>query len=80
MSLSLSAIFSEQSTDHLLVAELEATLLRITSINVGDELEGISVGYKDGISVGAAVGEAVGFVVGMEVGAKEGKYVGPVGF
>ena len=51
------------------MAELEATLLRMASINVGDEVEGVSVGYKVGLSLGMKVGEAVGCVVGIELRA-----------
>ena len=40
--------------------EEEAALLRMTSTNVGDEVEGVPVGCEDGLSLGMKVGEAVG--------------------
>ena len=51
--------------------EEEATLLRMTSTNVGDEVDGVPVGYKLKLSVGMRVREAVGCAVGIELGARE---------
>ena len=60
--------------------EDEATLLRMTSTNVGDEVEGVPVGYKVKLSVGMRVREAVGCAVGVEIGASEREKEGPAGF
>ena len=82
--------------DHLLVAELEATLLRMasmsvgdeeeaallrmTSTNVGDEVDEVPVGCEVGLSLGTRVEEAVGCAVDTELGATEGEKDGLAGF
>ena len=60
--------------------EDEATLLRMTSTNVGDEVDGAPVGYKVKLSVGMRVREAVGCAVDTELGATEGEKDGLAGF
>ena len=60
--------------------EDEATLLRMTSTNVGDEVDGVPVGYKVKLSVGMRVREVVGCAVDAALGAREREKEEPAGF